>query len=64
MEAQTAFVWAYGTVELYPVTDVDMHLALVVNPWDTERNDALRLNKTFDKLCLFEFGMLVVNVLD
>ena len=63
MEAQTALVWTDSAVELYAVSYVDMYFALVVNPWNTERNDALRLYKTFYELCFLKFWMLVVNVL-
>ena len=64
MEAQTALVRADGTVELNSVAKVDMDFALVVNPRNTERDNALRLNETLDKFCFFKLRVLVVNVLD
>ncbi|MNI45723.1 hypothetical protein D3C73_1001620 [compost metagenome] len=47
MEAETAFVRADGTVELNPVAAVHTDLPGVVNPWNTEGDGALRLDKPF-----------------
>ena len=41
-----------------------MYFALVVNPRNAERDDALRLNETLNKLSLLKLGMLVVDVYD
>ena len=63
VETQSAFVRADSAVELNSVTDVHLYLSLIVDPWNAERDDALRFNDAFDDACLFKFGMLVVNVL-
>ena len=39
MEAQTALVRTNGTVELYPVANIHLYLALVVYPGHTECDD-------------------------
>ena len=64
METQTALIRTDGAVELHAVTDVHLHLTLVVHPGHTECRDALGLNDALDDLCLLKFGMLVVHVLD
>ena len=63
METQTALVWTYGTVELYPVAYIDMHLAFVIDPRHAECQHSLGLYYALDNLCLLEFGMLVIHIL-
>ena len=48
METQSALIRADGTVELYPVTQVDLNLSLVVHPRNSEHNDAFRLHQSLD----------------
>ncbi len=64
VEAQAALVGADGAVELYAVTDVDLHLALVVNPGHAESGDALGFYDTLHNLGFLKLGVLVVNVLN
>ena len=64
MEAQTALVRADGTVVLYTITDINVHLTLVVGPRYTEGNDALGLYQTLDELGTLKLGMLVVDILN
>src|SRR5574344_2544315 len=62
MESQSSFIWTYGAIELYSISDVYMHCPQVVNPWNAEGQDALWFNNSFDEFCLFKFWMLVVNI--
>ena len=64
MEAQAALVRADGAVELHAVAEVHLHLALVIDPWHAEGDDALGLHKALDELGLLELGVLVINVFD
>ncbi len=59
MEAQAALVGADGRVELNAVAAVDLDLAVVVHPGDTELNDTLGLDKALQQGILFPLGMLV-----
>ena len=63
MEAQTTLVWANGAVKLHAVADVDLHFTLVVHPWYSEGDDALRLHHALHDFCFLKLGMLVVDVL-
>jgi hypothetical protein len=62
METKTALVGTYGAVVLDTVTEIDLHLALVVHPWNAESDDSLWLYKPFEQGCTFPFGMLVINI--
>lgn len=42
MESEATLVWAQGGVELNSVSAVDLYLALIVFPDDTELDDSLR----------------------
>ena len=64
METETTLVRANCVVELYAVTDIYMYLTGVVCPGHTERENTVWLNDTFDDAILFEFGMLIVHILD
>ena len=64
METQTALVGADGTVELNAVADVDLHLALVVDPRHAESGDALRLYDALNDLGFLELRVLVVDIFD
>ena len=64
MEAQSALVGADSTVELYAVTKVHLHLALVIDPGHTEGDDTLRLHDALYDLGLLKFGMLIIDILD
>lgn len=45
MEAQPALTWPERVVEQYPHATVDLYLPLVVDPWHTEHNHAVRFNE-------------------
>ena len=64
MESQSSLVWAYGAVELHTVSDVDLYLALVVHPGDTESDDALWLHQTLYDFGTFKLRVLVVYILN
>ena len=57
VEAQTALVGADSGVELDAVAAVDLALALIVDPGNTEHNDALGLDQTLEKACLLIGGV-------
>ena len=58
MEADTPFVGAEGAVALHPETAVDVELATVIGPGDTEDDDTLRLCNPFQDLQVDELGVL------
>ncbi len=64
MEAQSALIGADGAVELHTVTQVHLHLTLVIHPRHAERDDPLRLHDTLDNLGLLKLGMLVIHIFD
>ena len=59
MEAQAALVGANGGVELYAVAAVYLGNAVVIDPGNTESDDALRLDKTLEEACLLPLGVLI-----
>ena len=58
METETALVRSDCGVELYTVAAVDLNLTVVIDPGDTEHDNALRLYETLDKACCLPFGVL------
>ena len=48
MESKTTFVGSNGAVKLDAEATVHLSYAFVVNPWDSEVNEALRLNHPFN----------------
>ena len=52
MQPQSALVGADCRVELDAETAVDLHLAVIVHPADTEGNKALRLDDTLKHACV------------
>ena len=64
METNTALIGTDSTVELYTITDVGLNITFIVNPGHTESEDTVRLNYSFNDLCLLEFRMLIVNLFD
>ena len=61
METNTAFIGADGVIELYAIADVDMDVAVVVDPGHTERKDTVGLYKAFNQTGTLKFGMLVIH---
>ena len=45
METETTLVWANGGVVLDTEATVDLDLALIIEPWNTEHDDTFGLNK-------------------
>lgn len=64
METDTAFVRANGVVMLNTVPHVGLHLTFVVDPGDTEREDAVGNAKTFNQVVTVELGVFVVSFLN
>ncbi len=64
METQTALVGADGVVELEAVAGIDLHVALVVDPYHLEREAAVGFHDPLRNAVGFEFGVLVVGLLD
>ena len=53
MEAESALVWTKGRVKLHPVAPVDLALALIILPNNTELDDAFRDRDDFEGLLVF-----------
>ena len=64
VKAQAALVGSDGRVELDTVAAVDLDLALVVDPGNTEHNDALGLDEALKQGGLLVLGMGVERRLD
>ena len=62
MEAETALVRTDGGIELHAVTEVSLHLTLVIDPCYAECEDAIRLHHSLHNLSLLELGVLVVHL--
>ena len=59
MEADAALVGTDGAIELHTPAVVDVDLALVIHPWHTEADGALRFDDAFKDRVLFILGFLV-----
>jgi hypothetical protein len=59
VETQTALVWADGRVVLDAVAFVDLYMALVIDPGDTEDDLALGLDDAFDDVVLLVLRVFV-----
>ena len=64
VKAQAALVGSNGRVELDTVTAVDLNLALVVDPGNTEHDDTLRLDEALQQGGLLVLGVGVERRLD
>ena len=64
VETQATLIRANGTIKLDAIAKIDLYLALIVNPGHTECRNTLGFYDTFHNLCLLEFGVLVVHVLN
>ena len=64
MEAQTALVRTDGAVKLHAVTEVHLHLALVIHPGHPERDNTFGLYDTFNNLGFLKFRMLIIHILN
>ena len=59
MEAQPTLVRADGTIEFDTVTAIDLNIALVVNPWHAEYDDAFGFDDAFENPGTLVLGVLV-----
>ena len=57
MEADSALVGPDGAVHLHTETPVDVDFTFVVEPWDTEHDDALRLRYAFEDFLVHQIGV-------
>ena len=64
MEAQAAFVWTNGRVELHAVSDICLDFAIVIYPRHLESENPVRLHKPFYDFRIFKLRMLIVDILD
>ena len=48
MQTETALVGTDCGVELYAVTAIHLHLAIIIDPCNTEGDESFRLNESFD----------------
>ena len=60
-KSDTALIWTDSRVKLYTVATVDMDLAIVIDPWDTEHDLSLRLYDSFNDTCCFIFWVGLDN---
>ena len=61
METKAALVRTDGAVELDAVAHVDMSLAVVVDPGDTEHDSALRHGQTLQQSLTAVCGFILIN---
>ena len=64
MEAYAALVGADGVAELHAVSQIDMHLSVVIHPGYAEGDDAVGLHQTLYQSRTLKLRVLVVNALD
>ena len=64
METNTAFVRTYGIVELYPITEVHLHFAFIIDPRHFKGKNTVGLDHTFYELRFFKLGVSVINIFD
>ena len=62
MKTQTSFVRSDSTVELYPVTAVDLYFTFIINPWNSEHDNSFGLNHFFQNLIGFVFGVCLIGI--
>ena len=60
METNATLIRTYGVIMLHTIAHIGLHIALVVNPRHTERNDTIGYAKTLYKVCTVELGVTVV----
>ena len=60
METETALVRTDGIGVLHTVAHIGLHLALVVNPCDTEGHDTVGHTKTLYQVGGLKLGVLVI----
>jgi hypothetical protein len=64
VETDTTFVRADSIVELHAITKIGLHVAVVVGPGHTERENSVRLYHTLNDTGFFKLRMLIVDILN
>ena len=64
METESALVRTDSVVELHPVAQVDLNIAIVIHPGNFNCEYTVRLNQPLKNTCLGKPGVLIVNFLD
>ena len=64
IETKATFVGTKCRVVLNTISTVNLDLALIIYPRNTEHNDALRLNNALEKACLLKLRMSIKGRLD
>ncbi len=59
METKAALVRSDCTVELYTDTSVDLYLAVVIDPWNTEHDYTVWLSHSLENGILFIFRIVI-----
>ena len=59
MKAKTALIRSKTAIELHAEAAVNLHLARIINPRNTEHNNALRLYNSLKQTCLLILGIRV-----
>ena len=62
METDTTLVRTDGIIVLNTVAHVILHLTLVINPRNAEREDAVRNTQTVNQIISFKFGILIIDI--
>ena len=62
MKTNPPLVGANGPVELYTVTNIHMHLTIVIGPRYSKRENPIGLHNTLHDSRLLEFWMPVVHL--
>ncbi len=60
MESDSAFIRADGIIELYAVAYIVLDFTIVIDPCNTERENAIRFNHALDYLVACKFRMAVI----
>ena len=63
METNAAFVGTDGVVELHAVTEIHVHIAVVIDPWHAKGQNAVGFHEAFHQTHFLKFGMFVIDVL-
>ena len=61
MKSQTALIRTDCAVELNTKAAVNLNIAVIVNPRNSESYNSFRFNQSFNKTCLFVLGMSLYN---
>ena len=59
MKTNSALIRTDGAVELHPESAIDLNLAFIIYPRNTEHNNTLRLGKALEQCAFLILGMRV-----